>query len=243
MPMKFKTRLLCAVFFFSLVLFVLNSSSRAQDDLLEDSGGTTKTFMIELSGNVLNEEFSSVRATITIGYGESDVTNPYQNPYLVIIGGFPKVNSRNSFFWDSGSTELTILSGEITSEIKRTYLRPLTYVKPPRSFIQCHFAYLSPVLIKPVKGMYLDPTREKQEKELATKRSMPTLVTAQAGRLRIRIAGTMISGNVWMKGYDVIEHSYVEYNASFAGALANRVPPQQQARDPLRTPGGFGSRP
>jgi hypothetical protein len=199
--------------------------------------------MIELSGKVLNQEFSSARATITIGYGESNTLNPYLNPYLVIIGGFPKVNSTNTFFWDSGATELTVLSGEVTSEIKRTYLRPYTYAKPPRVYVGCHFAYLSPILIKPVKGMYLDPSREKQEKEIATKRAMPTLVTAQAGRLRMKIAGTMVSGSVWMKGYDAIEHSYVEYNASFVGQLEPRVQPQQQARDPKRTSGGFGTPP
>jgi hypothetical protein len=189
--------------------------------------------MIEMSGKVLNEEFSSARATIEISISDPGSLNPY----LVIIRGFPKVNSRNAFFWDSDATELTVLSGEITSDIKRTFMRPRTYVKPPRTYIGCHFAYLSPILIKPIKGRYIDAPREKINKEIATKQAMPTLVFAQAGRLRVRVAGHMISGNVWMKGYDVIERSYVEYNASFAGETATRLKPKMLGRDPLSTTG------
>ncbi|MGA2734990.1 MAG: hypothetical protein ABSG35_20625 [Syntrophobacteraceae bacterium] len=239
MPLKLKTRLLCGVFFFSLCLFVLNSSSCAQDDLLADSGGFPKTYMVEMSGKVLNEEFWSARASVEISISDPGSLNPY----LVVIRGFPKVNSKNTFFWDSDATELMVLPGEITSDIKRTFMRPLTYVRQPKTYIQCHFAYLSPILIKPIKGRYIDPPREQVNKELAMKRAMPTLVFAQAGRLRIRVAGDMISGNVWMKGYDLIERSYVEYNASFAGETATRLKPKLQGRDPLRTTGGERPRP
>ncbi|MFZ0944153.1 MAG: hypothetical protein WAN54_09640, partial [Syntrophobacteraceae bacterium] len=63
MPLKLNTRLLCAVFFLSLGLFVFNSSSCAQEGLIDDSGGFTKTYLVEMSGKVLNEEFSSARAS------------------------------------------------------------------------------------------------------------------------------------------------------------------------------------
>ena len=239
MPLKLNTRLLCAVFFFSLGLFVFHSSICAQEGLLEDSGGFATTYIVEMSGKVLNEEFSSARASIEITPQDTDAPHPY----LVIMQGIPRVNSRNTFFWDSGATELTVQSGELISDIKRTFMRPRNYERIPTTAITCHFSYISPVLIKPVKGRYIDPLQEKENKILSLKRALPTLVTAQAGRLRIRVAGDMISGNVWMKGYDLIERSYVEYNASFAGETATRLKPKLQGRDPLRTTGGERPRP
>ncbi|MGO8943650.1 MAG: hypothetical protein ACLQJ7_08245 [Syntrophobacteraceae bacterium] len=236
MPLKLNTRLLCAVFFLSLGLFVFNSSSCAQEGLIDDSGGFPKTYLVEMSGKVLNEEFSSARASIEITPQDTDAPHPY----LVIIQGIPKVNSRNTFFWDSGATELTVLSGELISDIKRTFMRPRSYERIPTTFITCHYSYISPILIKPVKGNPL--VQEKENKLAALKRALPTLVTAQAGRLRIRVAGNMISGSVWMKGYDGIEHSYVEYNASFAGETASRLNPEIQQRDSVRNRGDFGTR-
>lgn len=236
MPLKLKTWLLGAVFFFSLCLFVLNSSSCAQDDLLEDSGGFPKIYMVEMSGKVLEEEFTGVRASIEISLSDPGSLNPY----LVITRGFPKANSRNVFFWDSDATDMKEFSGEITSDIKRTFMRPLTYAKQPHAYIQCHFSYLSPVLIKHIKGTYIDEPREKERKATAIKHALPTLVVAQAGQLRIRVTGDMISGNVWMKGYDLIEHSYVDYNASFAGEAATRLKPKWQIKEPIRRTGEYG---
>ncbi len=238
MPLKLNTRLLCAVFFLSLGLFVFNSSSCAQEGLIDDSGGFTKTYLVEMSGKVLNEEFSSARASIEITPQDTDAPHPY----LVIIQGIPKVNSRNTFFWDSGATELTVLSGELISDLKRTFMRPRSYERIPTTFITCHFSYISPILIKPAKGI-IGPPQEKENTKLALERALPTLVNAQAGRLRIRVAGNMISGSVWMKGYDGIEHSYVEYNASFAGETGTRLNPETQQRDPVRNRGERGTRP
>jgi hypothetical protein len=135
-----------------------------------------------------------------------------------------------------------LLSGELTSGIKRTFLRPHAYTRPPHTSVQCQFFYLSPVLVQPTKGRILTQ-REKEIKHTAEQRALPTQVVAQAGQLRIRVTGNMISGNVWMKGYDLIEHSYVEYTASFVGEMATRLKPKWQTREPVRTTGTFGTQP
>jgi hypothetical protein len=211
----------------TFVFFILNSASYAQDGVLDDSAGLKKTFIIQLSGAVLNENFTGARASLEI-----DNPNPDSlNSYLVVIRGFPKTNSRNTFYWHSDSSDMLVMPQEIVCDIKKTYLRPNLHY-------QSHFFYLSPILLKPVKGLYLSQ-REKERRDAAEKRALPTQVDAQAGQLKIRISGDSVSGSVWMKGYDLIEKSYVQYNAFFSGNAAIDVKPTYQVKEPQRKTGTF----
>ncbi len=226
MPWWTGRRILCVTFVILLALLVFNSALFAQDELLQDSGGAPKTYMIELSGKVLNEDFSGARASVEIALPSPDSLNAY----LIVIRGFPKLNSRNTIYWHSDGSDMTVTGGEISCDIKRTFLRPV------KGAFRCHFFYISPILLKPIKGMFLSP-KEKERKQGAEKRALPTLVYAQAGQLKIRVYSDMVSGSVWMKGYDLIEHSYVEYNASFSGETATRLKPKWQRQEPQRDPG------
>lgn len=231
---------LCALFSFLVLLPVFSSRGLyAQDydapqdyDVFEEYGGSGRSYIIQLSGKVLNEEFSGATASVRILPPNPD--SPH--PSMVIVRGFPKANSRNTLYWHSDGGEMTASDNEIVCDIKRSYLRP------PKLEYQCHFFYLSPILIKPVKGTYQTP-REKERKERAIKRALPTLVYGQAGQLKIRVYSDMIFGSIWMKGYDLIEHSYVQYNAFFSGRSAGRIDPKWQRKEPQRSTDVFWTQP
>jgi hypothetical protein len=233
--MRFSTigRLFAAAFLASFILFASNSFLAAQDyDVLDESGGAGRNYIVEMSGKVLNEEFSGAMASVRIL-----PPNPGSaHPTMVIIRGFPKANSRNCFYWHSDGSEMIASPEEIVCDIKRSYLRP------PKLDYQCHFFYLSPILIKPIKGMFLTQ-REKERQDTAIKRALPTLVYAQAGQLKVRLYSNMIYGSIWMKGYDLIERSYVQYNAFFSGMAATRLDPKWQIKEPQRNSGVFWTQP
>ena len=54
-------------------------------------------------------------------------------------------------------------------------MRPRSYERIPTTFITCHFSYISPILIKPAKGI-IGPPQEKENTKLALERALPTLV-------------------------------------------------------------------
>ncbi len=147
---------------------------------------------------------------------------------MVVIRGFPKQNSRNSFYWHSDAGEMQVIPNEIVCKLKRAYLHPV------RRDFQAQFFYLSPTLIKPTKGLAISALGGTAVLKQTEKLTLPTVVSAQAGQLKIRFSGETVSGSVWMKGYDRIEHSYVEYDASFRGTLATRLDPTWQTREPRR---------
>ncbi|TRZ49551.1 hypothetical protein D4S03_08145, partial [bacterium] len=102
-------------YFFIGMLIILGSvffSARsAAQDLLE---GTefSKQYLVDLSGTVMNETFSGAQVLLTLA-GASPGSG-YDNPYLVTIEGIPKRNSRNTFFWNSGYSEMTAIANDIT---------------------------------------------------------------------------------------------------------------------------------
>jgi hypothetical protein len=230
MPLKLKSRLPYIAFFFFIGLLAFELPNGAHGDLLEETGYSTGYYLVEMSGKVLNEEFSDARASLEISPPNPDSLNPY----LVIMRGFPKSNSQNTLYWHSDGSDMTVLGDDITCDVKRSFMRP------PKEELQCHFFYLSPFLIKPIKGYYL-PQNVKEMKDLAIKHALPTRVYAKAGQLRVKVTSHMVSGSVWMKGYDLIEHSYVEYNVSFAGEMTTRIKPSWQIKEPQRPIGGTGA--
>jgi hypothetical protein len=180
--------------------------------LLTDSGEYPKQYLINLSGNAGTERFTGVRGILTL-----EQPPPLSlNAYLVIIKGYPQTNSRNCFYWFSEDTSMTDVGNEIVCNIKGTYL------KQP----DVHFFFLSPTLLKN-KSPFLTQ-REKERKKMAEKRALPTKVYAQAGKLSLSILGDQASGAVWMKGYDAVEHSYVDYSASFSGQQTLPIEPKRE---------------
>jgi len=195
----------------------------SQDELLQDSDGNPKKFLLQLSGKVFKEQFSNARASLTLEQPDPDSLNPY----LVVIEGFPKTNSRNVFYWHSDATDMQFIPNEIICDIntKRSYLR--SAARGP----QIHFFYLSPVLLS------LVDRRKQDDLKIVERNSLPSRVPAQAGRLKMVFSGDTVSGSVWMKGYDGIQHSYVDYHASFSGMLATRIDPTWQTKEPHRPQG------
>ena len=195
---------------FGLVFFTVDSV--AEDTLLE---GTqfSKQYLVQLSGTVMNETFSGAKALITLLPPAVGGEHPYQ----IIIVGFPKKNSRNSFFWNADYSEMTAIANDITCEIKRTFIKP----------VPMHFFFLSPELLKHTGAleMYGD-----EGKKAATAVALPTMIRAQAGKLKLRIYSNSISGTVWMKGYDDIEKAYVQYSARFYGKKSYKLAPRDEVQ-------------
>ncbi len=180
--------------------------SPAQSPLL-DSMEISKQYLVELSGTVMNETFSGAQALLTLMAPSPENTNPHQ----LIIEGFPKKNSRNSFFWNSNYSDMTAIENEITCEIKRTFLKQ----------VPLYFIFLSPELLRHTGAAY-------EGAKLAESVALPTLINARAGKLKLRIHANSVSGTVWMKGYDPVEKSFVQYSARLSGKRSFNLEPRQQ---------------
>jgi hypothetical protein len=185
------------------------AKSSAQD-LLEGTD-FSKQYLIQLSGTVMNETFSGAQGLLTLMAPIPGSNNPYQ----IIIEAFPKKNSRNSFFWNGENSDMMAISNEITCDIKRTFVKP----------VPMHFFFLSPSLLR-YQGTL--EQADDEGKKAAEKVALPTLITARAGRLKIRIHTDSVSGTVWMKGYDPTEKAYVLYSAKLYGKRSFRLEPKQQ---------------
>ncbi len=189
---------------------LLPTFSGAQD-LLE---GTqfSKQYLVQLSGTVMNETFSGAQALLTLMPPRPGSNNPYQ----LIIQGFPKKNSRNSFFWNAENSEMTAIANEITCDIKRTFIKP----------VPMHFIFLSPELLRNTGALAVRAGDE--GKKLAESTALPTLINARAGKLKLRIHANSVSGTVWMKGYDPVEKAFVLYSARLYGQKSLHLEPKQQ---------------
>ncbi len=189
-----------------------SSRSTASVPLLEETE-FSKMYLIQLSGTVLNETFSGAQALLTIMAPVPQSNNPYQ----ILIQGFPKKNSRNSFFWNSEDSEMTVISNEITCEIKRTFLKQ----------VPMHFIYLSPELLRHTGALELYGD---EGKKYAEKTALPTLINARAGKLKLSVHSGSVSGTVWMKGYDHVEKSFVQYSARIYGKRTYKLQPKQELK-------------
>lgn len=176
---------------------------------------TSKQYLLQLSGTVMNERFSKARALLTLT--PNSPGDP--NPYLIVIEGFPKQSSRNSFFWNSGYSEMSAISNAITCDIKRTFVKGT----------QMFFMFLSPVLLRLPRDVISTRPKGEVEKD-ALKVALPTLVPARAGQLKLRIHSNTISGTIWMKGYDPREKAFVLYNAHLYGAKSYNLRPTEEKK-------------
>src|SRR5208337_2196602 len=157
-------------------------------ELLTDTGGNPKVFLIEISGTVLNKTFSKARALLKLA-----PPNPGSiNPYLVTIDGYAKTNERNDLHWNSDETLMDAFSSQVRCQIKKSF------VKPPNIF----FFYLSPALLG--KRQFLTQ-HESERQKLAEKGALPTKVFASAGELSFTVASGEVKGSIWIKGYDAVE--------------------------------------
>ena len=203
-----------------LILFIwgvfMGNSSAQQSDMLESDSAFENMYLLNLSGTVYKERFSNAQALLTIS--ESADHDP--NPFLVIIQGFPKRNSRNALFWYSENTPMESLSDGITCVIKRSVARPL----------EIHFFYVSPYLFEDEYG---EPLVNVNEEILRMREAqvLPTRVWARAGKLSLKIHADTVSGTVWLKGYDSVEKAFVLYSAMISGRKATKLKPKFQLKE------------
>jgi hypothetical protein len=186
--------------------------------LLEGSATSQKQYLVQLSGTVMNETFSSVQALLTLSGPVAG--NKYGNPYLIVIEGFPKQNSVNSFFWNGDDSEMRSLSNEITCDIKQTSVKE----------VKIFFYFLSPKLLKYTGEQEESLVREEANRKAAEKVALPTFVRARAGQLKLRIHSNSVSGTVWMKGYDPVEKAFVLYNARLSGKKVYGLRPKMEQK-------------
>jgi hypothetical protein len=189
------------------------SADSVADDTLLDTTEFSKQYLVQLSGTVMNETFSGAQALLILMMPSSGSNNPYQ----IIIEGFPKNNSRNSFFWNAEYSEMTAISNEITCDIKRTFVKP----------VPMHFYFLSPALLNERDVLQ---EKDKEEKIAAEKVVLPTRIVARAGKLKLRIYSNSVSGTIWMKGYDPVEHAFVQYSAKLYGKRSYHLAPKQELK-------------
>lgn len=183
----------------------------SEENPLLEGTGMSKQYLVQLSGTVMNETFSGVQALLTLS--QPLPVSKYNNPYLLVIEGFPKKNSRNSLFWSGEDSEMTAFSGEITCDIKRTYVKG----------VETYFMFLSPELLRHT-GSAFEGTK------FAERVALPTQITARAGKLKLRIQSDTVSGTVWMKGYDPIEKSFVMYSARLYGKKSYGLKPKLEGK-------------
>jgi hypothetical protein len=193
--------------------FFSANSVADETHLLLDSSFFPKQYLLQISGTVMNETFSGAQALLVLTMSSSERNNPYE----IIIQGFPKRNSRNSFFWDADYTEMTAISNEITSDIKRTFVKP----------VPMFFVFLSPELLRHTGRLEL---LGDEGTKFAEKTALPTLINARAGKLKLRIHSNSVSGTIWMKGYDPVEHAFVQYSAQFSGKRSYHLQPKQEVK-------------
>ncbi|MCG6533471.1 MAG: hypothetical protein L7F78_01995 [Syntrophales bacterium LBB04] len=184
----------------------------ADDELLEGTD-ISKQYLIQLSGTVLNETFSGAQALLTLMSPAPGQNNPYQ----LTIEGFPKRNSRNSFFWNSNYSEMSAISNYITCDIKRTFIKQ----------VPLYFIFLSPELLRHTGSLEL---LGDEGKKYAEKTALPTLINATAGNLKLHIYSSTVSGTVWMKGYDPVEKSFVMYSANLYGKRSYKLTPKRELK-------------
>jgi hypothetical protein len=183
------------------------------DDILLDRTEISRQYIVQISGTVMNETFSGAMALLTLMPPAPGRSNPYQ----LIIEGFPKNNSRNSFFWNSENSGMTAISNEITCDIKQTFVKP----------VPMYFMFLSPELLKHTGAL---ESLGDEGKKLAEKEALPTLINAKAGKLKLRIHSNSVSGTIWMKGYDPVENAFVQYSARFYGKRSYHQAPRQETK-------------
>ena len=202
--------ILCAV------SFILTSQIWAKE-LLDDSGQLPKQYIITLSGTVHNEKINGTQGLLTLS-GPNPLS---MNPYLLVIEGFPKKNSQNSFFWNSEFSEMSVISNEITCDIKRSF------GKTP----DIHFYYLSPRLLELYKifETQLEPERKKSTEQVA----LPSRIIAKAGKLKVKIDTSSVSGSAWMNGYDNVEQGHVQYSVQFYGRRVHGLKAQEEMKKGL----------
>ncbi len=189
------------------------SADSVADDMLLDTISFSKQYLVQLSGTVMNETFSGAQALLTLMPPAPGGSNPYQ----IIIEAFPKKNSRNSLFWNAEYSEMTAISNEITCDIKRTFVKP----------VPMHFYFLSPALLN-VRDVLQE--KDKEQEIAAEKVALPTRIEARAGKLKLRIYSNSVSGTVWMKGYDQVEHAFVQYSAKLYGKRSYRLQQKQETK-------------
>lgn len=190
-----------------------------QPPLQEMLGDEVRRYMLHLSGTVLNKSFQDVQAMMTLS-----VSGPEQpNPYRVDIIGFPQRNERNVFTWFSHDSYMTYFPGTIRCDVKHSYLHE------PEDI---HFYYASPDLYERQPSGFYNQAQKEESERLAGIVLEPTRINAQAGRLEITLSGNRVSGRVWIKGYDNVENSYVQYNAAFIGRTVYDMDPRYPAHEP-----------
>lgn len=196
-------------YLFAVALAILGTvflpARTAAQDML---GGAdlSKQYLVELSGTVMNETFSGAQALLMLKQATGGATG---NPFALTIESFPGSNARNSFFWDSRHSEMTVIGNEITCDIKPTFLKP----------IPIHFFFLGSE--RPKQGGIVP-----EDINTGSKALHPTRVPARAGQLKLRVHSNMVSGTVWIKGYDPAEKAFVLYSAQLYGKKTYNLKPK-----------------
>jgi hypothetical protein len=204
--------------FFTVLLFIALACCCARGvhaqefdaSLLEDAN-FSQTYLLEFAGTVLHENFTSGKAILTF----SKAPPGSQHEYLVLIEGFPQKQTRNSFYWNSEDSTMEVYANHVVCAVRQGAIKTA----------DIHFFYLSPSLLK---RPYTHKDKENLQKTLKT--AKPTKVFAQSGELKLTINAQTVAGTVWLKGYDSIQKSHVQYAVSFSGTRESRVEQTEQMK-------------
>jgi len=172
----------------------------AAENLLLDNTTYSKQYIVQLSGTVMNETFSDAQVLLTVMPPSLESNRPYQ----IMLQGIPNSNSRNTFYWHTDYTDMTVVGNDVSSVIKRSFVKP----------VPIHFFFLSPALLDQT---IFATQQDDERKRLAESTALPTRIAAQAGQLKLRIYANSVSGTISIKGYDAMEKAYIQYSARLYG--------------------------
>ncbi|MGO9370948.1 MAG: hypothetical protein ACLQBD_02470 [Syntrophobacteraceae bacterium] len=201
-PMKINTTLL-TLWFLALASQPGLGSSVQKDDLVTESHRFVRRYQISLTGTIFHGQFSGVKAILTFQSPPPESPNRYR----IIIEGASSNSSPDFCHWDSEDCSMSVFLNEIKCSFKNSLKKPST----------SYFFHLSPGLF----NKELFPALEEQQgaKPTATQ-TRPTFIQAKAGELVLTVHSNEVTGTLWMRGYDTVEHSHVVYQAHFQGTRA-----------------------
>jgi len=184
----------------ALLAWLWPAGASAQE-ILGDRPESSRQYLLQLTGNVGIDNFTSVTALLNLGPApEGD-----ENTYVLTVSGWPKDNDTNTFVWISDDTRMTDVSSKVVCRIVDSSFKQTNI----------HFYYLTPRLLQ----LGVTTQHDKEDIKHARKVAQPTRIDARAGELTLNFMGGTVTGQVWITGYDQTGRSAVRYQANIYGEV------------------------
>jgi hypothetical protein len=162
---------------------------------------TQRVFYAQCQGSVNSSHmFTGVRLQIIVAHTPSGSHNPLQ----VTINSMPALAMRNSIYWNSDETSMSILGDTLHCKLTSS----------GTGMSSLHFYYMSPALYK---SNSTTTSRELERGNAINNHAKPIKVRALDAELTISFQSNSVSGSIRMTGQDELAHQPAHYTATFQG--------------------------